>query len=595
MSDTMIARTLHQVRRRLTAVRAVETGLRWMLYGTVLAALGVGLSALAFSFLPAWYPYPWGALGIIPLAFLIGCGRRLARPYSLREAAVYLDRRAGLDERVATAWELMSQGDASELGGLVREQAVEVCGRFRPGMISYTARLQDEARYLVVALAACGAVLFVPPLRTEAYAERQAQQARTEAAREQLARFRKELAPRDLEKDGQLRDMMKKIDEAIQELESASAATPERAFVALNRLGDELARQQARNDAEKLLAEKVKEARQGKTANQAFAEGAEGDAERKALAEKMAAGQLSTEEKQAVERVAKAAARSGEASGDQELSRSAENVSQACESGQGESASLASDMERISQAAGKASERQDGEGAAARDRQMADAMNAVDEAKSKAAGSQGGGKMASSGEKGPCSTCGGSGQDAQGKDCSTCGGTGQQPGGGKQDGNQPGGGQQPCPQCGGDGKDAAGNTCTACNGSGKTSAAGQGGLADSREGGDGETNLNQPGGPGSQGNLDQVRPEKKYVEIYGAREMEHEKERVLAPSRIGEGQSAGKNTIQGGANADERARMAFGGGFSAETARLAEEALEENPIPAEMQNLVRRYFTPDGP
>ena len=68
MADKEIVRTLHQVRRRLAVVRAVENGLRWALYGAAAAILVVAASALAYSRLPSWYVYPYMPLALIPAA-----------------------------------------------------------------------------------------------------------------------------------------------------------------------------------------------------------------------------------------------------------------------------------------------------------------------------------------------------------------------------------------------------------------------------------------------------------------------------------------------------------------------------------------------
>jgi hypothetical protein len=496
MSDTTIHNTLRRVRGRLTAAKALETGLRWMFWGTVAAAVGAALTALAFSFLPAWYPYPWGVLPVIPLAFLIGCALRLARPYSLREAAVYLDRQAGLHERVATAWELASQGDESKLGRLVRQEAEEVCRQFRPGTISYTAKLQETARYLAVALVACGAVLFIPPLRTSGYLEHQAEMAQAAAAKEQLTRFRRELAAQGSADDARLRQMTAKLDEAIRELE---AADPETAAAALKRLSEELAKQRAIAEAEKELAEAAREARQNQSVAQAMSKGQSGDAARQALADKMARGQLSAQEKQAMERMARAASETATAAGDSSLGQSAESVSQSCESGQGDAATLASDLKKIGEAADRATANQ--ANSAERDRQLADAAGAVEAARSKVSSGSPGAERTASADATP-------------------------------------------------------------------------------------TTSRRPDESPSEAGLEQVPLERRYVQIYEAR--------TPTAGQGSEATSPDLSAANGQVNPAERTQVVSAGDFTAERARLAEEALAQNPLPAELQNMVRRYFTPDG-
>ncbi len=180
MGDLTILRTLAQVRLRLTTARAVETGLRAALYAAAAAVLIVTASAAAYSFLPAWYrahAYPFAPLALIPAAFLFGAALRLARPVSLRDAAIYLDRQAGLLERVATAYELSRRSDPdSGLGQLVCEEARRICSDFRPSAIFYTRRAAPLARYLAAMLLVYAAALFLPPYKTDAFLRAEARQ-----------------------------------------------------------------------------------------------------------------------------------------------------------------------------------------------------------------------------------------------------------------------------------------------------------------------------------------------------------------------------------------------------------------------------------
>lgn len=578
MVEKEISGTLRRVRRRLTAVRTFESGVRFGLYGTMLAALCVAVSALVFSFLPESYPYPWAPLVVIPLSFLVGVVLRLVRPVTLRDAAVYLDRRAGLEERVATAHELASTDDDSELGAMVREQAAEVCRRFRPGQIRYTRRLRTDGRYLVVALIVCGAVLFLPPLRTQGYRERQLVEARREAARKQLEIFLHPERKEAFEEDERLSQLRRQLERTIEELAPGSAMTPERMFASLNRMKGELDRELARSEAERDLAEAAESAKKSESLDGAFRETSAGEDARSELAEKIASGRLSPEEKAALSRLTDAAADAAQTGDNTELGRAAAELGRALESGQGNAASLAESLEKVAGAANQAATAQEGEGAAEREREIADAMRAVEEAKRKAAGESAGGKTAGRGSQDKqCPTCGGTGKDAAGKPCPDCGGTGKQPGQGSSSQSRT------CPDCGGSGKDASGKQCATCSGAGRV-------VVDPRSG---STNMEQPGGPGDKSEQEEVNPEGEFVSIYDSRAMPHTTEQVTAPGEIGEGKSAGMRTIYAGPDSDERAKITFSQQFTPETARAAEEALEDMPIPADMRDLVRRYFTPD--
>jgi len=590
MDRDTILRTLRQVRRRLISVRAFESGLRWALFGAVLTALGVAAAALAYSFLPegARAAYPYGLLVFIPLGFIAGVAARLVRPVTPLDAAIYLDRRAGLEERVSTAYELIRAGDEAPLAGLVRAQAVEVCEAFRPGMIHYTRRLNRDVRYLGVALVACAALLWLPPLRTDAYIRGERRQGRREAAAKELKEFLHPIRKKELERDDRLSELMKEWEKTAEEFRRGSAAAPERDLAALNRLRTELQKELDRTEAQKDLVDSVKKAKQVETLKAAFSDTPAGAGERKSLADRMAEGKLSSAESRALKGIGQDARKAGDRSGDDRLGEAGANVQAAAESGAGDAESLGEDLNRIAGAAGKAASESAGSGAAAggRQAQIAAAIDAVERAKRECSGESGGARTASAGSQQSCSACGGSGKDAAGNQCSQCGGTGKQGGGsGNQQGSQGNQGGQ-CSSCGGTGKDAQGNPCGACNGTG--AAAGGTAVA-----GGGSTNMDNPSGPGDQSEHEAVSPEGEFARIYAERSTPHTSTRIYAPGEIGEGKSAGKETFRGTAGPDERARIAFSRSF-AEAARAAEEAIEETPIPADMRNLVRRYFTPDA-
>ena len=606
-----ILRTLRQVRRRLISVRALESGLRWMLYGAALAALAIALAALVFSVLPAWAraAYPYGPLVLIPLAFIVGAGVRLVRPVTLLDSAIYLDRRAGLEERVSTAFELIRAGDDAPLAALVQQQAVGVCNAFRPGMISYTRRLHRDTRYLVVALVACAALLWLPPLRTEGYIRAEQHQARRDAAARQLKEFLHPIRKKELDRDERLSELMKELEKTVDEFRRGSATAPERDLAALNRLRTELQKELARAEAKKDLADSVKQAKQVKGLEAAFDDSAAGADKRKSLADRMAEGKLSTAESKALRGIGQDAQKAGDRSGDEQLAAAGANVRDAAGAGQGGAEALGDDLNRIAGAADKAAGETAGQGAVERQAQIAAAIDAVDRAKRECAGESAGERTASAGSQQPCGTCGGTGKDANGNPCPDCGGTGKQ---GAGQGKQGQGGN--CTTCGGTGKDAAGNPCPDCGGTGKQGGACSacGGTGKDAQGnpckacggtgaaaggtavaGGGSTNMDNPSGPGDQSEQEEVNPESEFARIYRERSTPHTSTRIHAPGEIGEGKSAGKQTIRGTAGPDERARIAFSKSF-AEAARAAEEAIEETPIPADMRNLVRKYFTPDA-
>ena len=251
MGDSTILRTLAKVRSRLTAARAVETGLRAALPAATAAFLTMAASAAVYSFLPAWYrelAYPFAPLVLVPAAFLAGAVLRLARPVTLHDAAIYLDREAGLLERVSTAYELSRRGDPdTDLGQLVCGEARQICHDFRPSAIPYTRRAAALARYLVAALLICGAALFLPPYKTDAFLHTEARQAAGLAAANAL-REQVDRAAVNPQTDPKLAALLTQAEQAVEKLRSSpDAADPARAE--LERVKDELEKLRTQRDA----------------------------------------------------------------------------------------------------------------------------------------------------------------------------------------------------------------------------------------------------------------------------------------------------------------------------------------------------------
>lgn len=251
MGDSTILRTLAKVRFRLTAAHAVETGLRAALYAAALAILTIAASDAVYSVLPAWYrdfAYPFAPLALVPSAFLAGAALRLARPVSLRDAAIYLDRQAGLLERVSTAYELIRRGDPDAgLGQLVCDEARQICTDFRPSAIRYTSRAAPLARYLVAAILICGAALFLPPYKTDAFLRAEARQSAGLAAADTLHEQISRVAVNP-QTDRELAALLQQAERAAEALRnSPDAADPARAE--LERVKGELEKLKTKREA----------------------------------------------------------------------------------------------------------------------------------------------------------------------------------------------------------------------------------------------------------------------------------------------------------------------------------------------------------
>ncbi|NLX59735.1 MAG: hypothetical protein GXY74_11675 [Phycisphaerae bacterium] len=583
MADKEIVRTLHQVRRRLAVVRAVENGLRWALYGAAAAILVVAASALAYSRLPSWYVYPYMPLALIPAALLLGAAARLLRPITLRDAAIYLDRQAGLHERVSTAYEFSREAVEPPLVAVVRSEALEICRRFRPGSIRYGHRVSWQMRYLAVGLLACGAMMFLPPYKTADYRAREAFDARSRKAAEDLRdSLRSIRQDRAIESDPALQELLKKAEEEADRLANARMA-PARMLADMNRLKDGMKEEFQKRDSEEALA-KAKEdaAKEAESVQAAMSQNPTEAESQKAedLAKRVADGTADKAEKSALARVGKAAEQAGRASGDSSLEQAGKDLQSAAAGGQTSADQVAGDLSRIAKAAG--SGKGQGPGSASRN-QLKNAMDKVDQAK-QAAGESGGQQQTASASQagasgqGKCSACGGSGQK-DGKPCSACNGTGQQQGGGGQ-----------CPSCGGTGE-KDGQPCPDCNGTGQQGGGSQAGGASGSGASQpnmASTNL-EGGGQGGHMELDENQAELPWARIYRPKSIEHTKTSEYSPGRIGKGESAGSILVKGPADPDETATMDFTGNLDAYRTE-AMKALEDEHIPARQRELVRNYF-----
>jgi hypothetical protein len=101
--------TLRRVRRRLLAVRALEAGLAGAVVAAVPALAMTVLRILVPRLLPPLLAHPASALALLPCGFLAAFLVRLAVGVSLHQAARAADRAAGLDDRLATALEVLER------------------------------------------------------------------------------------------------------------------------------------------------------------------------------------------------------------------------------------------------------------------------------------------------------------------------------------------------------------------------------------------------------------------------------------------------------------------------------------------------------
>jgi len=187
--DPLIA-GLTRLRRRLALVRAVEAGLAGAFLASVLALLVTALRIVVPQVLPAALGHPAAPLALVPCGFLAGFGVRLIAGASLAKAARATDRAAGLEDRLATALEVLDRADGegplSDLRARLLEDARRAAARLEPGDVPLARTLDRRARAVLVAVVVLAGLALVPSLAGPPLAVPQAD--RAAAALETAAR-----------------------------------------------------------------------------------------------------------------------------------------------------------------------------------------------------------------------------------------------------------------------------------------------------------------------------------------------------------------------------------------------------------------------
>jgi hypothetical protein len=143
--------TLAVHRRRLRAARALDAGLKGAFYASLAAAAGVAAARATSIGVP---PAALLAVAAVPMALAAWAA---ARTFSLRDCAIELDRRLGLEERLATAVE--GAGPFRELQG-ADAAAAFARAKFPPR------RLPREARFLAGSALLLAALWAMPAARS---------------------------------------------------------------------------------------------------------------------------------------------------------------------------------------------------------------------------------------------------------------------------------------------------------------------------------------------------------------------------------------------------------------------------------------------
>jgi len=145
--------TLRRVRRRLRLVRALDGGLR---VAVAAAGVAVGLVLVRILFLrpgTLLADQPAFPLLFVPAGFVLGYLVRLLAPVTLHDAARVADCAAGLEDRLATALEVLEAADPAVSPGLFDErllaQAREAAARLDVARLPIPHRLAPQGRILL--------------------------------------------------------------------------------------------------------------------------------------------------------------------------------------------------------------------------------------------------------------------------------------------------------------------------------------------------------------------------------------------------------------------------------------------------------------
>ncbi len=307
-----IERTVGQARWRLHAALFLK-----LLTGSL--TLGLALTALAWttpkiwaleSWLsrvdsPTWYR-GWMVFGLV-LAVIVAAGRLWRARLSRLDAAVEVDARFGLRERLSSAFSLDAEASQTPIGQALLADASERAERIDI-RDQFPIRLETRALWLLVPVAAIVSLSFVPDAQlpeavplTPVVNDRKPIEVAVEVAKKRLEEQAERLEERGLKEAAvDLESLARKLDS----LPAGNAELKKDALVKLNDVRDELDRKRSELGDVSALQEnlaKLKQAGQG-TAQKLAEALAETDFEQakeliQELARKLKAGELSEQER----------------------------------------------------------------------------------------------------------------------------------------------------------------------------------------------------------------------------------------------------------------------------------------------------------
>lgn len=546
------------------------------LCSTALAGVAfVGVFRLWFLHLPpAWLSVASGMSAALAAGLIV-----LRRGVTPRQAALYLDRRANLDERTVTALELADRQD-EPLAPVVLQQAADLAVRERALELGYWRRTRRTVAWLSGSMVLCAGLALLPVLDVPGRAER----LRTEAAMHQtadaLAEQARALADAAKDRPSAALDRHAKQLSRLAESMRWGRVDPKQAMCELNRIHEEMRSSRARAEAREAA---IRRLGTDEPFESMAKEGAVADLFRQAgetLAGRMRRGTLSENHTGDVSAALRAAAEAGE--NDPRLSAALEEAARAVENGQADQ--LAQAVEQASDALAQADAEGDGDA-------LADAVDRIEQDKRELTDAVNPpGSLSAEALAEPLAQADRQAQPSPSEQ-------------GSSPGSSEGAEGASSPEAGaGEGQTGASRQSTSKGESGDASstdapAPGGAGLQDGTEaslagGADGQrgrsTNRDQASGPGDQYEGEAF-DEGAWQQVYSPHAVDSEGPRVRPDGRVdpmGPPSAAGEFLGPGG---DGESYVSFEQAWTASRQRAA-ESVSRQKLPARLRKLIRDYY-----
>jgi hypothetical protein len=556
----------------------------------ITAAAAVAASVLML--IPAGASVPVWAMAAAPVAVFVLAAVASVRMIDTRTAAIFVDQRAGLEERVSTALEMLETPAANDLEAAFRapvvESAVAACQQVKRAKVGY--RRLDSRAYAVaatVALAATG-VSFLTPLPASVPPLKR-QYVQVQESVRKLADVLKEEEQKRPPEDKTIQQALKPLNDKIAEIKRGDMS-PMEAMAALEQARSEMRRQQEAREASDKVQDALRQMESTKDIasaadplRDAKAQGAAGDQNAGAkqqqakaglnkatqeLANKMQSGNMSADDrKKLADGLRQAAANAG---ADSQLQRDLQNAANAAENGNGQDLAnnLESAADRMAEQQATQTLSQDAVNRAmeAIDKMAQNGMSAGEQS----ARTEGGGEGQSQGQNGgsgTCPNCGGAG-------CDQCQGTGKSGGQSmaQADTGQPGGQQN--------------------SGEGKGEGSGKG---DGKDRGSGSTNFHQRGGPGDQYQGTDDGGTGTFVRIYDQKKIDSAGKQEKVGGKINPlGQAIGTVQVMGEGEKTDPDIKSYADELPGARQRAMDD-LNRQEIPPQYQEMVKEFYSQPAP